>query len=152
MLDKEKKKSLTARKYLEQLQELDINISQDLEMLKEMKTDACSPGGLDYSKERVQTSHSGDSLGSTVSRYVFFEEEINTEIARFTNAKNQIISEIRGLHDKNYIRLLFKIYVQFKTLSQTSKEMNISYAYTLELHKKALSAFAQTYQNLDYLI
>ena len=55
-------KKLTARQYLEQLQELDTNINQDLERLEDMKTNACSTGGIDYSAERVQTSPSGDTL------------------------------------------------------------------------------------------
>ena len=54
-------KTLSAREYLGQLQELDTNINQDLERLDDMKTNACSTGGIDYSAERVQTSPSGDS-------------------------------------------------------------------------------------------
>lgn len=151
-MSEEKKKSLSAKKYLGQLQELDININQDLELLEEMKTDACSVGGIDYSKERVQTSCSGDSLGNAVTRYVSFDEHINAEIDRFVDAKNKIIAEIRGLHDKNYIQVLFKIYVQFKTVKQASKEMKMSYPYVIELHNKALSEFEKTYKNLHYLI
>ena len=108
------KKSLSAKKYLEQLQELDIKIAQNLERLTEMKEDAISAGGIDYSKERVQTSRSGDSIGNAVTRYVSFDEQINAEIDSFVDAKNQIISEIRSLHVNNYIQVLFKVYVQFK--------------------------------------
>ena len=39
-MGEEKRLGLTARKYLAQLEELDINIHQDLEMLEEMKTNA----------------------------------------------------------------------------------------------------------------
>lgn len=148
----EGKKKLSAREYLGQLEELDINISQDLERLEEMKTDACNPGGIDYSRDRVQTSISGDKLGGQVTRYVTFNEYINAEIDRFADAKEQIISEIRGLHNRNYIQLLFKVYVQFKSIKQAAAEMKKSYGYTIELHKQALSAFEETYKNLYYLI
>ncbi len=151
-MGKEKKKSLSARKYLEQLQELDISISQDLELLEGMKIHACSTGGADYSRERVQTSLSGDRLCSDVSSYVVFDERITDEIHKFTEAKNQIISEIRGLHDKHYIQVLFKVYVQFKSIRQASKEMKMSYSYVIELHKKALAEFERTYKNLYYLM
>lgn len=146
-----KKKYLTARQYLEQLQELDTNINQDLERLDEMKINATCTGGIDYSKERVQTSTSGDKLCNDVTRYISLDEEINAEIDRFTDAKNQIISEIRGLHVNNYIKLLYKVYVQYKSIYQASKEMHLSYSYVIELHKKALSAFEETYKNLHYL-
>lgn len=150
-MSEEKKKSLSVRKYLEQLQELDISISQDLELLEGMKTHACSTGGTDYSRERVQTSLSGDRLCSDVSSYVVFDERITDEIHKFTEAKNQIISEIRGLHDKRYIQILFKVYVQFKSIRQASKEMKMSYRYTIQVHSQALKAFGETYTNLHYL-
>lgn len=147
----EGKKKLSAREYLGQLEELDIKINQDLERLEEMKTDACNPGGIDYSKDRVQTSISGDKLGGQVTRYVTLNEYINAEIDRFADVKEQIISEIRGLHDTHYIQLLFKVYVQFKSIREAAGEMKISYSYAVELHKKALKAFSETYKNLYYL-
>lgn len=145
-------KTLSAREYLGQLQELDTNINQDLERLDDMKTNACSTGAIDYSAERVQTSPSGDSLYKAVTNYVAFNDEINAEIDRFCDAKNLIIKQIRGLHNNYFNQILFKVYVQFKTVKQASKEMKKSYNYTVELHNKALAAFEETYKNLTYLI
>ena len=146
-----KMKKLTAKKYLEQLQELDTNINQNLERLEEMKTSAASTGGIDYSRERVQTSTSGDKLCNDVTRYVTFNNEINAEIDRFVDAKNQIISEIRGLHVNHYIQVLFKVYVQFKSIKTAATEMKMSYPYVREIHRKALKMFEETYENLHYL-
>ena len=100
-------KTLSAREYLGQLQELDTNINQDLERLDDMKTNACSTGAIDYSAERVQTSPSGDSLCKAVTNYVAFNDEINAEIDRFCDAKNLIIKQIRGLHN-NYFNQIYK--------------------------------------------
>ena len=99
------KKVLSARQYLSQLETIDMQINQDLERLEQMKADAYGTGGIDYSKERVQTSKVGDKLCSDVSRYITFNEQINAEIDRFVDAKEQIIKEIRGLHDKNFIQV-----------------------------------------------
>lgn len=144
-------KKLTARQYLEQLQELDTNINQDLERLEDMKTNACSTGGIDYSAERVQTSPSGDTLCKQVTNYVALNDEINAEIDRFSDAKEQIIKQIRGLHDARYSQVLFKVYVQFKTLKVASGEMGMSYQYVRNLHRAALARFEETYDNLHYL-
>ena len=141
------KKKLSAKEYLEQLEVLDTNINQDLELLSEMKASASSTGGIDYSKERVQTSLSGDKLGNDVTRYIDFNEQINAEIDRFVDAKEQIIREIRGLHVDNYCQVLFKVYVQFKTVRQAAKEMKKSYPYVIELHNKGLALFEETYKN-----
>lgn len=145
------KKSLSARQYLSQLETIDEQINQDIERLEQMKTDAYGTGSFDYSKDRVQTSPVGDKLCSDVSRYVAFDEQINAEIDRFVDAKEQIIREIRGLHDKNFIQVLFKVYVQFKTVKVASQEMKKSYSYTVDLHNKALAKFEETYKNLHYL-
>ena len=102
-------KKLTARRYLEQIQEFDIYINQDLERLDDMKTNACSTSSIDYSAERVQTSPSGDTLCKQVTNYVAFNDEINAEIDRFSDAKEQIIKQIRGLRDKNYVQVLYKV-------------------------------------------
>lgn len=145
-------KTLSAREYLGQLEFLDTSINQDLESLNDMRINACSTGGIDYSDERVQTSPSGDSLCRQVTNYVAFDDEINAEIDRFVDAKNLIIKQIRGLHNNYFNQILFKVYVQFKSVKQASKEMKKSYNYTVELHNKALAAFEETYENLTYLI
>jgi DNA-binding MltR family transcriptional regulator len=115
-----------------------------------MKLQATSTGAISYD-ERVQTSMKGDKLCNDVTRYVAFNEEINAEIDSFVDAKNQIIGEIRGLHNVNYMQVLFKVYVQFKPLKIAASEMGKSYSYAIELHKKALTAFEETYKNLSYL-
>lgn len=146
------KKSLSAKQYLSQLETIDAQINQDLERLDEMKLSATSTGSFDYSRERVQTSPVGDKLCSDVSRYIDFDRKINEEIDRFVDAKEQIIREIRGLHDVNYVQVLFKVYVQFKTLTIAAREMNRSYNFILNIHKKALEAFEEQYNNLNYLL
>lgn len=144
------KKGLSARQYLEQLQEIDININQELERLEEMKSGAGGVGAIDYSKDRVQTSPV-NALEKRVCSYVDFEERINSHIDQFVDAKEQIIAEIRGLHHKHYINILYKIYVQFKSIREAAGEMKVSYSYAVELHKKALARFSETYKNLYYL-
>lgn len=144
------KKKLSARKYLEQLQEIDISINQELERLEEMKSTTSSVGAIDYSKDRVQTSPV-NALERRVCNYVDFEKRINAHIDQFVDAKERIIAEIRGLHHKHYINILYKIYVQFKSIREAAGEMKISYRYAVELHKKALKAFSETYKNLHYI-
>lgn len=145
------KKSLSAEKYLSQLEIIDTQINQDIERLEEMKADAMSTGGIDYSRDRVQTSKVGDRLCSDIARYTDFDEKINAEIDRFVDAKEQVIREIRELRDVNYIQVLYKVYVQFKTVKVASVEMKRSYNFVLDVHKKALKAFEEMHENLTYL-
>lgn len=147
----DRNKGLTAKEYLGQLEVIDTKIQQMLEELDDLMTDSTSTGGIDYSKERVQTSGSKDSLGDTVVRYVSLNDTINAEIDEFADIKHKVIKEIQSLNVKNYIEVLFKVYVQYKSIKVASDEMKMSYQYARNIHKKALEAFEKRYNNLRYL-
>lgn len=144
-------KKMTAKEYLEQLAAIDEMIQQDLERLEGMKQDAMLPKGIDYSGDRVQTSTRGDKLCCDVTSIITLNDKINAEIDRFVDAKEKIISEIRGMRCLKYNRILYKVYVQFRSIRQAAGEMKISYGYACDLHKKALDAFSERYTDLKYL-
>lgn len=143
-------KKLTAREYLEQLQDLDININQNLERLEEMKESADGVGAIRYDRDRMQTSPV-NALEGRVCNYIQFEKRINGEIEQFSDAKEQIIREIRELHHRNYVQVLFKVYVQYKSFKQVADEMNVSYKYVCKLHYDALRRFSELHSELHYL-
>lgn len=143
---------MTAKEYLEQLEILNTVINQKIEELHELKTDSINVGAIDYSKDRVQGGKQGNPVQDAVSRFVDLENTINDEIDQYANSKHLLINQIQQLHNNNYIQILFKKYVQFKTLNKVSEEMNMSYDYIRELHKKALHAFSDMHANLEYFI
>ena len=49
-------------------------------------------------------------------------------------------------------QILYKIYVENKTLKESAREMQRSYNYVLNVHKKALAAFEEANENLRFLI
>lgn len=139
---------MKAKEYLLRLQRLDTVINQKIKELGDLRTMSVSAGGIDYSKERVQTSPSGDApFVRTIHRIVDLEEEINREIDRYVDEKHEIINQIQGLTDTRYIDLLFKRYVEFKKFETIAVEMNFTYQYAIELHGHALQDFEKTYLN-----
>ena len=52
---------MKAKEYLQQLQRLDTVINQKIKELDDLRLKSQSAGSIDYSKERVQTSPSGDA-------------------------------------------------------------------------------------------
>lgn len=143
-------KKLSAREYLEQLQKLNDEINQDLEELENMKLAATSTGAIDYSKDRVQTSPQ-NALEKRICNYTDFERVVDSKVDRYVDIKEQLKSEIRGLSKRNHVNVLFKIYVQFKSVKIAADEMEMSYGYVVELHNKALAAFEEKYPDLHYL-
>lgn len=141
---------ITAMEYLQQLQTIDVKIQQDLERLAEMKHAASGVRAIRYDTDKVQTSPS-DRVCADVARFTDFDAHINKEIDMFADAKEKIIGQINSLNHKTYIQILFKVYVQYKTLKQTADEIGMSYQYVISLHTKALILFMERYSPLYYL-
>lgn len=137
---------MRAKEYLQQLRRLDTVIDQKIKELDDLKVKSTCIGGFDYSKERVQTSPSGDTpYVRTVSRMIDLNEEINRDIDDFVDRKHKIINEIQSLENTKHIQILFKKYVEYKTFERISVEMNYTYQYIVLLHGYALKEFSQKY-------
>ena len=122
---------MKAKEYLQQLQRLDTVINQKIKEVHDLRLQAQSTGGLDYSKERVQSSPSGDApFVKPICRIIDLEAEINAEIDSFIDMKHCI----------------FKRYVEFKKFETIAVEMNFTYQYVLNMHGYALKEFESAYK------
>lgn len=140
---------MKAKEYLQQLQRLDTMINQKIKELGDLRLMSQSVGGIDYLKERVQSSPSGDApFVKPVLRMIELEQEINAEIDRFVDEKHEIINQIQALQNPKHIDILYKHYVEFKRLEIVAVEMNFTYQYIVELHGTALKEFQLTHENL----
>lgn len=140
---------MKAKEYLQQLQRLDTMINQKIKELGDLRLMSQSVGGIDYSKERVQSSPSGDApFVKPVLRMIELEQEINAEIDRFVDEKHEIINQIQALQNPKHIDILYKHYVELKRLEIVAVEMNFTYQYIVELHGTALKEFQLTHENL----
>ena len=143
-------KKLTAKQYLNQLRVIDTKINQKMEELADLMTAATSTGAIDYSKDRVQTSPQ-NAQENRICKYVDLDAEINREIDEFVDIKHRVTKEIQELNVDYYIKILFKVYVQYKTVKDAANEIGLSYQYVRDLHKKALEAFEELHTDLHYL-
>lgn len=70
---------------------------------------------------------------------------------RFADIKHQVVKEIQSLNNANHIQVLFKVYVQYKSLKAASNEMGMSYQYVRKIHQSALDAFKSMHPDMRYL-
>lgn len=139
---------MKAKEYLQQLKRLDTMINQKNQELNDLRLKAGGTGSVDYSKERVQTSPSGEAqFAKLLERIIDLETEINAEIDAFVDKKHTIINQIQRLKNPDYIRLLYKRYVEYKSLKRICVEMNFSYNYIKHLHGYALQNFQEKILN-----
>lgn len=144
------KKKLSAKKYLGQLETIDTMIKQDLLRLEEIKTGVMCAGGIDYAKDRVQTSMVSDKLGNAVAQYTELNEQINREIDSFIDAQQQIIREIRELRENRFVDLLYRIYVRYQSVSTAAYEVGITKVHCSRIHNAGLKLFEEIHGNLQY--
>ncbi len=132
------------KKYLNQLQKIDIMIKQRQQERDELRDMLGSIGSFDYSKDRVQTSPSGDAqYAKTVERIADIEAEVSNLITDYASRKNIVISQIQALEDPKYVKILYKRYVEFKMLRKIASEMGYTYQYIILLHGNALKDFGE---------
>lgn len=138
--------SMSAKEYLQQIHRLDTIINQKLKELDDLRIKLTSVGSFDYSKERVQTSLSGDApFVRTIEQIDCLEEEINTEIDKLARERHNIINQIQSLKNANETSVLHKRYVEFLTFERIAVDMDYTMRNIYFIHGKALQHFAQMF-------
>lgn len=136
---------MTSKEYLMQVQRLNILIDQRIKEKDALRNfDLIS--GIDYSQDKVQTSHSSDAIFvKVIEKIIEIESEVNRLIDEYVSLKNKIIGEIQMLQNPQYIQILYKKYVEFKQLKVIAVEMNYSYNYIKRIHGCALLDFGKQF-------
>ena len=142
-------KQMTAKEYLNQIRLLDLKIRQKIEERDHLKAMAAGNSSPVLSKDKVQTSGSGDKMSRTVDSYVDLEKEIDDLVDRYVDKRDMIINQIHQLNNPRYIRILYLRYVKCCTFEYIAVEMNYTIRGVYKLHGNALQAFQKLILNHD---
>ena len=136
---------MTAKEYLGEIRRL-TGVIEELERSMEiLQDDIEGIKGIQYDKDKVMTSASGDAMLNKIIRLEQLSEEIGDTMIERAKKRAQITTQITLMANRNYMQLLFKRYVEFKKFEQIAIEMNYSYEYVRELHGQALGEFEKMY-------
>ncbi len=127
---------MDAKKFLNQLKKLDKMIENKLaekERWKAIATGTTAPIGGD----RVQSSGSKQKMEDAVIRYVSIDKEIDEQIDKLVDTRQEIISVIERLNATEY-DVLHKIYVQYFTLYEVADSYGNTYSWATTVHGRAL--------------
>lgn len=129
---------------LQRLQLLDTVINQKLRELESLKALSTCVAGFDTSRERVQSSSSGEAAFVTpVLRIIALEQEINAEIDTFVDEKHSTIRLIQKLDNPLQMDVLYRRYVEYQSFERIAAEMTIAPQHAFVLHRKGLKALEQ---------
>lgn len=132
------------------IQILDAIIKQKLAEKAQLEDALTNISSINFSRERVQTSREHDApYVKTVNRLMDIEKEVDQMVDHFFNQKHKIINEIQMLDDVRYIQILFKKYVEYKSLEEIAMEMEYSYDRIKHIHCHALKAFEMKFLKVD---
>lgn len=135
----------TPKEYLRQLKTISVKIEQKEDELERLK--AMAEGiSANIESERVQTTPR-ERISEDVARIADLKEEINRDIGKLLILRNKIINEIQSLDNPVYIDILYKRYVEYKTLEEIAVEMSYSYTRLRHLHGRALQGFNKKYMD-----
>lgn len=137
---------MTAKEYLNQLKKLNCCIKNKKQELSELSEIIYTTPALDTSKEKVTTSVQNKGFDK-IDNKIDLEKEIAQQIEDFISLKHKIINDIHSLNRSEYIDILYKRYVQFKSFEEIAVEMNYSYRHTTRIHGYALKSFADMVLN-----
>ena len=139
---------MTAKEYLKQLSKLDCRIEHKRNELSELRSRALMLNGIDYSKDVIQSSTEPCGAHERVIEAIYqLEQEILNQIKAYELERHRIIDQIHGIDNWIYEDILYKRYVEFKSLELIAVEMNYSYDRTRHIHGEALEEFRKKYLN-----
>ena len=136
---------MTAKDYLQEIQRWDMFIEQKHYEYQTLKKDVNHLRAVDYS--RVHTTPTSTSAGFTncSDRKLDIELELKRDMQLFNTMRHERIQEIQRMDRESYAVLLFKRYVEYKTIACIAVEMNKDPKYMSKLHQDALKAFEHQY-------
>lgn len=130
---------MKAKEYLLQIEMLDCKINNMLEEAQRWKNIAYSTGAWSEG-ERVQSSGNKQKMASAVDRYVDLQAEIDSEIDRLWDKKQEIKKTLGELTAANEYDVLYKVYVLGKTFQEVADEKDKSYSWATSVHGRALAS------------
>ena len=97
------------------------------------------PGGIDYSKDKIQTSPSNDQMINYVIKVEELTEQINKLKEESLDVCQNIIETITSIKNDTYQTVLHRRYILMQSWEEISVGMHYSTQRLYELHCEALA-------------
>lgn len=135
---------MKAKDYLREVRRLEGAITRN-QQEKEMLYAKLTGRAVSYEGERVQTSVSGDQMADVIAKVIELDHEISQQTVNYFVRLHEIKGQIESLGNVEYVTLLFKRYIEGKSLEAIAADMNYTYQHTRRLHGWALQAFEEKF-------
>ena len=130
---------MTAKEYLSQARYLDLRINskvQQVASLNDLATKATST----LTGMPRNPNHATSTMEETIAKIIDLQAEINRDIDRLVDLKQEITAVIKAVDNNEYQTLLEKRYLCFLSWEKIAVEMGYSIRNIQILHGKALAS------------
>ena len=135
---------MTAKEYLMQYGQAKTRVKNLNDTLNQVRSDAGSIRGVDYSQPKVQHSHS-DTSADTAVKIEALEAEAVRAVLDAEKLMLEITLKIIQIESAEYMRILYDRYILGRSLNVIADSMHYSYVHTCRLHGQALQEFANCF-------
>lgn len=128
---------MTTKEYLRQARHLDTQINMKLEQissLHELATKATSTLS-DMPGSPTRNTHSMEDI---IIKILMLENEINADIDRMVDLKNEILNAISTIDDEEYRIVLEKRYINYESWEDIALDMGCGVDNIYKIHGRAL--------------
>lgn len=131
---------VTAKQYLEQAYRLNQFIQSSQQELADLRVMSECISGIDYSKEKVQSSHSNDAgFAKIVEKIIELERAIKRDIEKMLSLKLEIRTAIDAVQNSDERLLLKYRYLNFMKWEEICVKMQISIRTAHRIHATAIN-------------
>ena len=131
-----------AQAYLEMPERLDAIIKNKL-IEQQQWWDMALSITAQIGGERVQSSGGKSKMSDAADRCFDAEREIDEAVAKFAQAKKEVIQTIERLENPTWYKLLHKRYIQYIPLVDIADEWGKDYTTITTMHGRALQSVQQ---------
>lgn len=137
---------MNAKQYLRQVRRLDNAVNAKLEQVEVLRA-ITTRMTANLTTDKVQESKSHDKIEKLIVKIIDLEREITDDIDKLIDLKREIMNKIDSIQNDDYKLLLTLRYLNFKTWEQIAVEMEFTFQWVHELHRRALIVFEEMYFN-----
>lgn len=132
---------MTAKDYLQEIQVLDVKFEQKKQEYMNLRELNTGVRAVDYSKVRTQNTERSAGFTKHSDKVLDMFYELQEECVDFNLMRHKRIEEIQMMKKVEYMDILFKRFVEYKSMECIAKEMDYTYKYASKLLNLALKAF-----------
>lgn len=139
---------MTAKEYLLRLRKLRKQVKNKMDQCKNIRENLTFLQGIDYSKDKVQTS-AKDQLSEAMSKLIDLEKETIECIEKYNEMYDEGINRINSLSRREYVEILTMRYLEDdhekRKFEHIACAINYSYVRTCHMHGEALQEFERKF-------